>query len=558
MKKWRFLSLVLLVFLLVSSCELFNSFLPKTLAPAMTPAGGTYNSDQTVTLASDTPDAVIRYTTDGTTPGSDASVYKDPIAVAGDGTTVTIKAIAKAEGMQNSDLAEATYIIDYFSVPSPTFGIAGGSFSADQDVDLHVGANSPAGTQIHYTTNGQPPTISSALYSGPIPVHGNGTTVTIKAIGVATGYTDSPVVSADYAITYPALPALGSTAAGGISSPGSFTAVLTSSVSGATISYTLDGSNPLTSGTAVSGVTPVTTTTINNNPPTLLRAVATAPGYSASPERVEAFSSIPMITIPGYTTIPQFQNQAGFFRVTTAYYISKFEITQAQYIAVLTEENGGVAPTNPSYHKFEANWPNCPVENITWYDAVEFCNKLNHYLNLHGLGGSGTPAYTITGRTPATGYPITSATVTLSGNPGIRLPTEMEWELAARYGNPDTVNKYNALTGYPWGAASGDAPTYAWLNATYTTVVGSKTPTAGICDLEGNVSEWIGDWLGALPTDGINGAPHADYTGPASGSFKVIRGSNFASSTPDGYVNRGNARTPASHELYFGIRVVYH
>jgi formylglycine-generating enzyme required for sulfatase activity len=553
MRKWTFLIALLLAFLLVSACELFNSFLPKTLAPALTPAGGTYNSDQTVTLISDTPDAVIRYTTDGSTPGSEADTYHGPIAIAGDGTTVTIKAIAKAEGMQDSDLAEATYTIDYDSVPMPTISLAGGDYAADQDVEILQGAGSPAGTQIRYTTNGYAPTASSALYSGLIPVHGNGASVTIKAIATAAGFADSGVVSVSYTITYPQIPAMGITNAGGVFTAGTSTA-LSSTVSGATATYTLDGTDPRTSGTALTHSLPFTVTPIWVDPPTLLRAVADAPGYATSPETVAAYSSIPMVSV----ALPpvQIQESDGFFMVS-AFTISKFEITQAQYIAVLTAEDG-VAPTNPSSNKSGVDWLNRPVENITWFDAVEFCNKLNHYLYSRGMGGSATNAYTISSRAPASGHPITGATVTVNyASGGIRLPTEIEWEIASRTGNPDTANKWNASVGYPWGPTAGDWPTYAWLNAAATTYVGTLASTGGVYDIEGNVTEWVGDWIifpEAPRPGGTNGNPVLDYRGPATGSFKVTKGGAAVSASPAAYTARSSMSPGTSHFL-IGFRV---
>ena len=117
--------------------------------------------------------------------------------------------------------------------------------------------------------------------------------------------------------------------------------------------------------------------------------------------------------------------------------MSQYEITRTQFSAIM-----GTDPSDTTYSSGMSD----PVQTVTWYDAVEFCNMLS---TAEGL----TPVYTITDRVPSSGYPITSATVTPTwANTGYRLPTEMEWMWAAMgatsgsgYSSPTYLTGYGKL-----------------------------------------------------------------------------------------------------------------
>jgi formylglycine-generating enzyme required for sulfatase activity len=155
-------------------------------------------------------------------------------------------------------------------------------------------------------------------------------------------------------------------------------------------------------------------------------------------------------------------------QITRAFEIGRYEVTQAQWQAVMG--------SNPSYFKGNT----LPVEQVGWNDVQQFLEKLN------------------------------------ARNDGFRyrLPTEAEWEFAARGpGNPP---------------ASGRLEDVAWFDANagrQTHPVGQKQPNArGIHDMLGNVSEWVQDWF---DLNYYSTGPAADPPGPATGTNRVLRGGSF-------------------------------
>ncbi|MER7002839.1 chitobiase/beta-hexosaminidase C-terminal domain-containing protein [Dactylosporangium sp. NPDC000555] len=159
--------------------------------PTFSPAGGTYSTAQSVSIATTTAGASIRYTLDGSTPTASSALYAGPITVS---VTTTVRAIGIAAGLSNSAVASATYTINTAAVATPTFSPAGGTYSVAQSVSI---ATTTAGASIRYTLDGSTPTASSALYAGPITVS---VTTTVRAIGIAAGLSNSAVASATYTI----------------------------------------------------------------------------------------------------------------------------------------------------------------------------------------------------------------------------------------------------------------------------------------------------------------------------------------------------------------------
>ena len=201
-----------------------------------------------------------------------------------------------------------------------------------------------------------------------------------------------------------------------------------------------------------------------------------------------------------------------------SFYISKYEVTQAQYQEIMGN--------NPSYFIGE----NLPVEKISWYDAVQFCNKLSEREGLE-------PCYTING---------TDVTCDFTKN-GYRLPTEAEWEYAARGGNQSHDYHYSGSDKVD------EVAWYRYNSGEHTHEVGTKQPNElGIYDMSGNVWEWCWDWYN---WDYYNHSPQDNPRGPSGGKFHVERGGSCAFPTMFMTVS---FRSIEAHEAYpyRGMRLV--
>ena len=166
---------------------------PGVPLPTFNPPGGAYSSAQTVTVSDTAAGSTIYYTTNGTTPTKGSTEYMGPVTVS---SSETLQAIAVGSGGASSIVASATYTIGPIAT-APMFSPAAGTYTSPQSVTL---SDTTPGATIYYTANGSSPTTSSTIYSGAITVS---TPETIEAMAVASGYSNSPVVSATYTITVP-------------------------------------------------------------------------------------------------------------------------------------------------------------------------------------------------------------------------------------------------------------------------------------------------------------------------------------------------------------------
>jgi len=265
-------------------------------AVTFTPAAGTFTGSIDVTLASETSDASIRYTLDGSDPTSESGILYTgtPIRLT---ETTTIKAIAYLEfltGTVESDVSQATYTrLD--QVAKPTFNPGGTSFAESITVQITC---STVDAIIRYTTDGTNPsqTHGTSITSGD-SVTLNSTT-TLKAIAYKPGLIDSPIAEATY--TKQAQPGQ---VAEPVFTPNSTTFVnsisvqITTSTPGAAIRYTTDGSTPSRSnGTLIASGDTVTLSAT-----TTLKAIAYKDGMTDSNVNLATYTRLDQVAKPTFT-----------------------------------------------------------------------------------------------------------------------------------------------------------------------------------------------------------------------------------------------------------------
>ena len=206
----------------------------------------------------------------------------------------------------------------------------------------------------------------------------------------------------------------------------------------------------------------------------------------------------------------------------TSFSIGKYEVTQKEYQTVM--ESLPSALTAASNGKGD----NYPMRYVSWYDALVFCNKMSMLEEL-------TPAYSIDGKTDPAEWgtvPTTSTatwnTVTVVANStGYRLPTEAQWEYAAKGGPSATVPYFS----YPGSDTVGNVAVYN-ASSSGPATVGTKTANQlGLFDMSGNVAEWCWDWHNDDSTPYSDNDGVIDPTGKTLGSNRVVRGGSYTIAT---------------------------
>ena len=213
-------------------------------------------------------------------------------------------------------------------------------------------------------------------------------------------------------------------------------------------------------------------------------AAAAAEAAARQPGDMREFDGMDFVWIPagdfrlGYPD----EEPVTWVRISRGYWLGRYEVTQAAWQEVV-----GSAPS------WFSGCGECPVENVSWHDAQEFIDRLN-------------------ARSRGARY---------------RLPTEAEWEYAARAGTSGEAAWEQAVrTGDNWEGHAASLDAIAWYednSGGRTHPVGQKEPNAwGLHDMRGNVYEWVQDWHSDYP-----GGSVTDPRGASSGRRRVVRGGNW-------------------------------
>jgi len=188
-------------------------------------------------------------------------------------------------------------------------------------------------------------------------------------------------------------------------------------------------------------------------------------------------------------------------RVTVdTFYMGRFEVTQAQWVAVMG--------SNPAYF---TGIDSLPVEQVSWDEAQQFCAMLSQ----------------LTGRR-------------------FRLPTEAEWEYAARGGNSGHGYVFSG------GKDMGSCCWYCVNSGGHTNPVGRLAPNElGLYDMSGNVAEWCNDWMAPYSPD-----DQTNPRGPRNGESRVLRGGHYNSTSPGCTVYDRGWYLPSGKYQFYGLRLL--
>ena len=255
----------------------------------------------------------------------------------------------------------------------------------------------------------------------------------------------------------------------------------------------------------------------------------------------EGFVEIPAASIAETESLSSDVFVSGRNLEIASLYMSDHVVTRGEYKAIMGIDPSTARANDKDGNELtgDDNVKNNPVNYISWYDALVYCNTRSIKEGL-------TPCYKIDGKTdpgewgavPTENNSTWDAATCDSKANGYRLPTEAEWEWAARGGESYTY------------AGSNDVDDVAWYGKNGTRDVKTKKANAyGLYDMSGNVWEWCWDWKGSISSD-------TPDEGPVSGSYRCQRGGSWCDSANYTQVDSRYGYDPSFRYYTYGFRVV--
>ena len=223
-----------------------------------------------------------------------------------------------------------------------------------------------------------------------------------------------------------------------------------------------------------------------------------------------------------YEVVPMTIKKGGAAYSVAAFKVSQTEVTQELYEKVM-----GKLPeqSNEGY--------DYPVENVNWFQAALFCNEVSKR-----AGFDTAYIYTSVGSEDVLkGIKIDYSVASM------RLPTEMEWEIAAHGGTTST---------YYWGTAEASKYAYYGQSKGPARVAQFVPNDYHLYDMAGNVAEWVNDWYSSYASSSMS-----NPVGPESGSYRVIRGGGWSSVVKDIAPDARDKKEPRYKSAAVGFRIVY-